>query len=85
MKRHYELTQLHKRKPRAEDSLLCGPLAKALIASNKLGLTLAYALAASGRVWDEQLNKMTSYRDLIHHPDETIRNRWNTSGENEFG
>lgn len=44
-----------------------------------------YALAAGGRLWDEYLQKMTSYRDLIHHKDEKISNRWMKGGKNEFG
>ena len=44
-----------------------------------------YALAAGGRVWDEYLQKMASYRDLIQHKDEEIAARWITGGENEFG
>ena len=43
------------------------------------------ALAADGKIWDEDLGKKSSYRDLINHPDEKIRNRWLKSGENEFG
>ena len=44
-----------------------------------------YALAAGGRVWDEYLQKMASYKDLIQHKDEKIAARWITGGENEFG
>ena len=33
-----------------------------------------FAYAASGRVWDDELNKMASYRDLIRHENPTIRN-----------
>jgi hypothetical protein len=43
------------------------------------------AFAAGGTIWDPQLNKMAHYRDLIKHPDATIRDRWMESGENEFG
>jgi hypothetical protein len=43
-----------------------------------------FAYAASERIWDEELNKMASYNDLIKHPNEVIRQRWLTSGENEF-
>ena len=43
------------------------------------------AMAASGRVWDDEMNKMCSYRDLINHANEKIRLKWLTSGENEFG
>ena len=44
-----------------------------------------FACAASGRIWDDELNKMASYRDLIRHKNIEIRNRWLKSGENEFG
>ena len=44
-----------------------------------------FACAASGRIWDEELNKMASYRDLIQHQNVAIRTRWLTSGENELG
>ena len=43
------------------------------------------AFAASGRIWDEELNKMASYRDLIKHHNKEIQERWMISGENEFG
>lgn len=43
------------------------------------------ANAASGRVWDDESNKMVSYRDLINHHNEKIRSKWLKSGENEFG
>ena len=43
------------------------------------------AMAASERVWDDEMNKMCSYRDLINHANEKIRLKWLTSGENEFG
>ena len=43
------------------------------------------AQAAGGTIWDEQLNRMAHYRDLIKHPDPKIRGRWTTAGENEFG
>ena len=35
-------------------------------------------------IWDERLNKMASYKDLIHHPNKDIRERWDNSGVNEF-
>ena len=44
-----------------------------------------YTLSAGGRVWDEYLQKMASYKQLIHHKDEEISQRWMTGGENEFG
>ena len=39
---------------------------------------------AAGSIWDADLNKMASYKDLINHPDKAIRDRWNQSGVNEF-
>ena len=44
-----------------------------------------HANAASGKVWDDELNKMASYRDLINHANEKIRSKWLILGENEFG
>ena len=43
------------------------------------------AYAASGRIWDEELNKLASYRDLILHYNDNTKQQWLTSGENEFG
>ena len=43
------------------------------------------AFAASGRIWDEELNKLASYRDLIKHHNQETQQRWLASGENEFG
>ncbi|OEU20461.1 hypothetical protein FRACYDRAFT_181335 [Fragilariopsis cylindrus CCMP1102] len=43
-----------------------------------------FAFRASGAVWDDSLNKMAKYRDLINHKDPVIKNRWLQSGENEF-
>ena len=43
-----------------------------------------FAFGASGAVWDDSLNKMAKYRDLINHKDPVIKNRWLQSGENEF-
>ena len=43
------------------------------------------AFAASGRIWDEELNKLASYRDLIKHHNNETKQRWLISGENEFG
>ena len=37
-----------------------------------------------GKIWDEQLNKFASWKDLAHHPDTTISWRWRRSGINEF-
>ena len=44
-----------------------------------------YAMAAAGKVWDPELNKMASYRDLINHPNKAICELWTGSGENEYG
>ena len=44
-----------------------------------------YALLAGGRVWDEYLQKMASYTQLIKHTDTKISKRWLTGGENDFG
>ena len=44
-----------------------------------------FTFAASGRVWDDKLNKMASYCDLINHHNEEMKNQWITSGKNEFG
>jgi hypothetical protein len=43
-----------------------------------------FAFGAGGAIWDEGLNKMAKYRDLIKHKDPTIQHRWLCSGENEF-
>ena len=43
------------------------------------------ANAASGRVWDDELNKMASYRELITHHNEEIRSKWLISGEMNSG
>ena len=43
------------------------------------------ALAAGGTVWDEQLNKMAHYRDLIVHPNPEIQQRWIQASCNEYG
>ena len=42
-------------------------------------------MAAARKVWDPELNKMASYRDLINHSNKAICELWNGSGENEFG
>ena len=52
---------------------------------DKLGENPEFAGAASVKIWDEELNKMCSYRDLITHETAEIRARWLISGENEFG
>ena len=43
------------------------------------------ALAANGTIWDPELQKQAHYRDLIKHQNSTIKQRWLTGGENEFG
>jgi hypothetical protein len=43
------------------------------------------ALAAGGTVWDEELNKMAHYRELIIHPNPEIQKRWMQAACNEFG
>ena len=44
-----------------------------------------YALSAESRVWDEYLQKMASYKELIHHKNDKIIERWMTDWGNEFG
>merc|ERR1711884_457002 len=44
-----------------------------------------FAFAASGSVWDDKLNKMASYRNLINHYNEEMKYQWITSGENKLG
>ena len=44
-----------------------------------------FACAASGWIWDKELNKMASYQDLIQHQSVKICNCWLTLGENELG
>ena len=48
-------------------------------------LFLHHFVGAVGTIWDEKLNKMAAYQDLVKHPDPVVRHRWLTSGENEFG
>ena len=43
------------------------------------------AMAAGGTVWDEELNKMAHYRDLIIHPNPTVQQRWLQASCNEYG
>jgi hypothetical protein len=42
------------------------------------------AFAAGDAIWDEELNKMAKYRDLINHNNTATKDRWLRSGENEF-
>jgi hypothetical protein len=35
-----------------------------------------FAFGAGGAIWDEDLNKMAKYQDLINHKDPVIKNRW---------
>jgi hypothetical protein len=46
--------------------------------------TINTAFAAGGAIWDEELNKMAKYRDLINLDNPAIKDRWLRSGENEF-
>ena len=87
----YHEVKLH-RKPSqqyARQSLLLKPydsnFAYSLYPAVKTTRTQGLALGAGGAVWDEELNKMAQYRELIMHPNPTIQERWLTSGENEFG
>lgn len=41
--------------------------------------------AFSGSLWDNELGRMASYKDMMTHPNPKIRRRWLRSGENEFG
>jgi len=43
----------------------------------------AYGLNA-GSIFDGELNKWVAYRDLIRHPNPTIRGRWLRAGVNGF-
>ena len=38
----------------------------------------------AGSIYDEELHKWMSYRDLIKHPNPKIRRRWERAGLNEF-
>ena len=58
----------------ADDVVRIGPRTKPIT---------AYGLNA-GSIFDEELNKWMAYRDLIHHPNPTIRQRWERAGINEF-
>ena len=35
-----------------------------------------FAVGAGGAIWDETLNRMAKYRDLINHTNPTIKDRW---------
>lgn len=68
------------------DKMLLSPVAYVLAArSTAVETTLGYALTAAGRLWDEQHNKMASYKELLHHVDNKICMRWTLSAENKFG
>ena len=41
--------------------------------------------ALAGAVWDEDLKKTASYKDLVKHRNSIIQNRWTRGGENKFG
>ena len=47
-------------------------------------LFLHHFAGACGTIWDETLNKMAAYRDLVKHSDTMVRQRWLKSGENKF-
>ena len=47
-------------------------------------VSLRYS-ALAGVVWDEDLKKMTSYKELVNHCNSIIQNRWTHGGENKFG
>ena len=48
-------------------------------------MILQHLAMAGGSIWDEELKKFAAYKDLSKHPNPSIRRRWTTSGENEFG
>ena len=55
----------------ATDKMLLSPVAYALAAcSTAVEPSLGYALAAAGKLWDNQLNEMASYKELLHHADD---------------
>ena len=39
----------------------------------------------AGAVWDKDLRKMASYKDLVNHRNSIIQNQWTHGGENKFG
>ena len=41
--------------------------------------------ALAGAVWDDELKKLASYKELVNHSNSVIRDRWTKGGENEFG
>ena len=57
-----------------------------LFVLNGAGANHAYnkAMGAGGAAWDDELGKRVQYRDLIKHPNPTMRAHWLKSGENEF-
>ena len=40
--------------------------------------------ALAGAVWDDELKKLASYKELVNHSNSVIRDRWTKGGENEF-
>ena len=42
-------------------------------------------LALAGAVWDDELKKLVSYKELVNHSNSVIRDRWTKGGNNEFG
>ena len=41
--------------------------------------------ALAGVVWDDELKKLASYKELVNHSNSIIRDRWTKGGENKFG
>ena len=41
--------------------------------------------ALAGVVWDDELKKLASYKELVNHSNSVIRDRRIKGGENEFG
>ena len=41
--------------------------------------------ALAGAVWDNELKKLASYKELVNHSNSVIRDRWTKGGDNEFG
>jgi hypothetical protein len=92
MKLHYSLTvfspNLNQSQPiQINQVLLAMAMIEACKCSNDnstLPVSINTAFAAGGAMWDEELNKMVKYRDLINHDNPATKDRWLRSGENEF-
>ena len=41
--------------------------------------------ALAGAVWDDELKKLASHKELVNHRNNIIRDMWTKGGENEFG